>query len=409
MLYLVNCVKVNIHAVKENHGTIPASVTSQGIIHPSIMKGAPSHAPWYIIRYSVLSKQVSQILRQYPDVVFFPLIKHQKLQPQNHQTVFVEKPIIPGYIFVHMQLSHAMNLSKILNLHLWQKRIGERLSETDDGTQLISSKSVSHFANQFHKIPHTAMQRFMQIVSYFQNDIELYDATDIDVEQNDLVEFITGPLQGQRGFIRLERRKSGGLIILPLTSSAGSANTDSSERPLLHFGIQAKPHEYRIVRFANNTRNSDTIRHANIKVSQLLATYCVGTQLSDKDRKCLKALSLRYADAQMDTLKQRTAHALLMLRIFTLMQDFLRLQKLSIHIETSLLPALTQHIVTSKGVHKERAMKQRDTFIQQLVGIAPNQFSIMGGGKIKYIASLRTFQGYKTYRCLCNLFNMLNH
>lgn len=315
---------------------------------------------WYIYRYHGLSNHLKEQLDTASLEVFFP---HRRVwNPSNSKTriVIAERPMVPGYIFVHSTLQEALELGKELDIFLWQKR---NFYFTDDTNHSVSDR--------YYSIPDKVMKRFIRVVECCQEDIELFDATDIDLQQNDEVEFISGPLKGQRGYVRTESRKAGGLVIVPLAAKdAQQGDADQIDaadtKPFFHYGVHAEADSYRIVKFANNERSSRNIKHANANVKACLKAFAEGSVLAKSDEKRLKGYALRYAEVQMSTDIQRANLALLLYRVYTILEAERQKTRLMASIQQDVMPAFEARISNARGEHKASATRQKADFLLAL-------------------------------------------
>lgn len=323
---------------------------------------ARGRSAWYILRYKVLNRRIRDYFSKHSDQVFFPFRKVSKESEKNGKTDFVEQPCIPGYIFVHASLKDAIKLGKEVNMNLW-KRNDNTFVDVKDATSLADRRLA--LEHQYYSIPDRVMEMFIDVVTHFQNGIRVYDPAEIDVEQDDEVEFISGPLSGQHGYIRIENGKAGGIVIVPLPSSEASASSPQS-RNLLHYGVHAKPAEFRIVRFANNARHKDCIKVANAYAIKVLKAYTDGKPIEEKEGKRLRGYLVRYVDAEMNTDIQRVQHVLLMYRINTILEDYAMCARVRKHIEYDILPSYDRRIAMAYGNRKNRIIRQKKKFLQEI-------------------------------------------
>lgn len=338
---------------------------------------------WYILRYKILTTRIKDLLFSTSHEVFFPCRKVIDGQKATGKGYSFDKPIVPGYVFIRATFDEAKSFVQNTGLVLWRKRDADKPALSNS---LILSAEERHEIEEsmYYTIGDGVMRTFIHVVEYFRNDIKLYDATDIDVEQDDEVEFISGPMKGKHGFVRTQMRKSGGIVIVPLMTDSdnGSKSSDTkkaktvksnekaddgkSRSALLHYGIPAKAEEYRIVRFANNTRNGESIKRATIKVKDLLEAYRRGATLEEKDHKRIKGYILRYSDTVMDTAIQRANRSLLLYRIYTILEAPLQLEKVKFEIETKIIHNFDSRIAAARGEHKGRIERQKAAFLSEI-------------------------------------------
>ena len=60
----------------------------------------------------VLNKRAKEYFQENSDKVFYPLRKVRRNHEGADQGIYVEQPIVPGYIFVHAKLSEAIAMGK---------------------------------------------------------------------------------------------------------------------------------------------------------------------------------------------------------------------------------------------------------------------------------------------------------
>lgn len=300
---------------------------------------------WYILRYKTLSKSTKDYFLNHPSEIFFPLQNVRKKDEKTGMITYLKQPCVPSYVFVKGPLDRAKEISIEVNLNLWKRPIADHNGKT------IDYRTPDH---RYQSLSHKSMERFKEVVAHFKNGIKLYDPKDIDLLNDDEVEFITGPLKGQRGHIRIEKGKAGGIIIVPLESSP------------FHFGIKATPSEYRIVSFANNARHNDFIKQANAKAKSLLEAYCDGKALSDKDHNKLNSYILRFSDTEITTNIQLAQLTLLLYRIYTILEEATMCSKIKQRIATTLIPSYDQRIDEARGIRKIKISKQKDKFLQEV-------------------------------------------
>ena len=336
---------------------------------------------WYIFRYKVLTKAIKDYFQKHPDEVYFPWRKERKVrdvptdavkrkvgrmpkvETSSKKIEYVEKPCIPGYIFVNASIDDAIAMGRDVGLNPWKKR------ESEGGNDANVDKS-----NRYNFITHTAMLQFMDIVSYFQDGIRTYDPSDIDPEENDLVEFISGTLAGRRGYIKSQERKEGGIVIVPISNDEDGENNDDSSslneesvrrNSFLHIGIEVTSDQYRIIRFANPVRNNDIIKRTNQKVKELLKDYADGKIINEAQQKRLRGYAIRYAGAEMTTDIQRANLTLLLYRIYTILEDAAKRQEIEQQIRNNIIPAFDKRIENESGKRKEKVITKRAKFIEE--------------------------------------------
>lgn len=303
---------------------------------------------WYVLRYRVLTNNLKKNLTQSQLEIFHPFSLNRCLT-QEKTISCSERPLLPGYIFVHAPYVETLSLARELGLNMWRKPARLRILTAGENDY------------EFYMISHEAMLQFMKAVECREEGIQLYNATDIDLEQDDEVEFVSGPLKGQRGFVHTERRKAGGIVIVPLSSP-----DSSNGQALLHFGICAKAEEYRIVKFASLARNKDSIKRANENVKMLLSAYVKGQEISDKDKKRLVAYALRYSDTEMHTHIQLANLMLLMYRIYTILNDTQRLEQIYGRICGEVIAGYDKRMEAARGGRKEDIARQKKAFEAEL-------------------------------------------
>lgn len=325
---------------------------------------------WHIYRYRVLPKNFDDFMNCYSDIVFFPC--HKKHSVRNSKVMAKLQPCIPGYIFIHASWQIALEIGEEYGLHLWQRRAELHMRGMVDTVFYSNKEREEVLSKQFYSISHAWMSKFILTIPFIENDVEILDATDLDLEQDDEVEFLSGPMKGNRGRIRYEEHKAGGLVIVPM--SIGDGNGEGQDRRatrhnLLCFGIKARPEEYRVVRFVLPERNRDSIKRANSRAKELLEAYSKGVVLNEKERKQMRGYMLRYAETEMTSDIQRANQSLLLYRIYVMLEGVMQISEMRSRIEERVLTSFDKRIDEARGWHKEHIARQKADFMQELQAI----------------------------------------
>ena len=82
---------------------------------------------WYIFRYKTLPARIKdKFCKCSADSsfeIFSPYRRIKKIDADSGKVDFVERPAVPGYIFVRSTLETAAELSKSVDLPLWKKPV----------------------------------------------------------------------------------------------------------------------------------------------------------------------------------------------------------------------------------------------------------------------------------------------
>lgn len=338
---------------------------------------------WYIFRYKTLTKAIRGYFQKHSDVVYFPLRKERRvreLSPESQKRKvgrkpifdapavkieFIEQPCIPGYIFVNAPIEDAISLGKEVGLNPWKRKYIQKMENSE---RKITKECL------YYSIPNDTMVKFMDVVSHFQEGIRIYDPSEIDPEENDLVEIISGNLAGRRGYIKTHERKDGGIVIVPLLYDEDcegdtlpeEKDIDNTQRnAFIHVGIEVEPNQFRIIRFANPVRKNDIIKRTNQKVKELLKDFADGKVINEVQQKRLRGYATRYESAEMTTDIQRANLTLLLYRIYTIIEDTKMLTKLNLQIKDTILPAFDKHIENETGKRKTKVAAKKTRFNEE--------------------------------------------
>lgn len=312
---------------------------------------------WYIFRYKVLTTFVKQYFTTTDKEVFFPCQRVRKRSKFNNKFDYLDKPIIPGYIFIRAKLEEALGIAKEIGIPLWRQKF----------TQLIEGAG-----NEYVFVRHTAMYHFMKAVELRQQRFEFLDATCIDLEKNDEVKIIDGPFKGVRGYLKTVNGKGGGMVVVPL--SFEHRETDSytlddikDVNNVLYYGIPATAKEIAVVAFAKKSRTSiDSIRNARRSTDSMLQQYCNGEDLTFMQQSRLRGYASRFDQVNTTSDIQQANLYMLLYRIYTILDTpTLRIDVLH-HIQDVILPAFDERIVTARQCHKAAAIDAKQKYIDQL-------------------------------------------
>ena len=280
---------------------------------------------WFVYRYKTLTTHVRDHFRKSSLEVFFPHRHVRRKSEHTGKTESVEQAIVPGYIFVHAGLDEAINLGKAIDMSLWRRQhplqVDASTILTEDSHDLKEYKALklAERTATYYTIDDDAMRQLIRVVELSTLDFHILDASDIDLQKDDFVEIIDGDFKGTRGYLKSINGSGGGVIVVPLEEESRSHN--GGRITLFCYGIPAKSSEISILSFAKGTRRSTVLmHHAHTMVDELMKTYTEGKNLTPQQTNRLLGYAHRYNRTEFDRPIQRANQALLLYRIYTILE-----------------------------------------------------------------------------------------
>ena len=335
---------------------------TQGILHQTVDSPKPE-VHWFIFRYMTLTSYARDHFRKSSLEVFFPHYRVSGSPENTGKADFQEKPVIPGYIFVHAGLDDAINLGKDIDMSLWRRRqpLSVDASKILTGSHDLKEYKTLKLAERtaaYYSIDDESMRQLIRTVELYSNGFHLFDAGDIDYAKDDFVEITQGPFQGVRGHLKSVNGTSGGVVVVPLQDE--STSFSSSLNTLLHYGIPVNASEISILSFAKGSRRAtDQINHSSKVVDRLVVAYSKGEDITVQQRNRLTGYAQRFGETQPDSLIQRTNLALLLYRIYTILELSTESQFQRDLLEKELLPQCRERM--EKARIRDR-VSARNTF-----------------------------------------------
>lgn len=288
---------------------------------------------WYILRYRIMSPYKEEVLKSSSIEVFFPSRTVRVSNATTGKTFFKEKPLVPGYIFIHASLPEAKALSRKTDLPLWKKHANE-----DSFSEIMNSKrseadikkDLSDYdAHRYVSISNRSMETFMQAVSLTSQDLTFLEASAIDLLKHDVVEFIEGKYAGIRGYLKTINGKGGGIVVVPFSCDNDKQSAEGAEmlrhdamQALFCYGIPAKADDLAIKSFAKGSRHAiDHIKRAKEVVDTMMQNVIDGKKLTPEQKMRLWGYAKRYCEVEGQTHTQKANLAMLLYRIYTLLES----------------------------------------------------------------------------------------
>lgn len=311
--------------------------------------------PWFVMRYKILTTTTKENLLRAGLDVFMPQSRKKCINKRTGQTEYVVKPIIPGYIFVQTSFSQAKNLSQTLGFNLWKKHctyVDDLL--LDDETEDRSEERL------YHRIPDDQMTHFKRAVELYKQNILLTDISEIDLQQDDQVEIISGDFKGVCGFLKTTQGKNGGLVIVPVASDPKHAKDG------LCYSIQVAADQISIVSFAGGNRHaSDCIRSAQQMVEKALQKFANGQPLTDDVRKLMYRYLARFKDTSFKTDKLKASHQLILYSIYTMLGNTTLRDAVHETIIREVLPAFDARIADAQRRGRPDGCSLKEKYLRQ--------------------------------------------
>lgn len=294
---------------------------------------------WYIFRYKVLNKRTKEYFQKDSDRIFFPYRSVRKVQEGTGKVEFVEQPMVPGYIFVNAKLKDAIALGKEVDLNPWKKRL-EEIDTTV--TAITPSERKALEEKQYYSIKDDVMRQFIRAVDISDKDVKILDANSIDLEKDDFVEIIAGQYAGYKGYLKSVNGSNGGLVIVPLEDDDSQVLKTNC---ILSYGIIANSSEVAILSFAKGSRRAtDLLNHASSVVDTIMEDYVTGRIITVQQTSRLMGYAKRFGKVELERPIQRERLALLLYRIYTILELSDESEAIRSKIETEILPGCKSRI-----------------------------------------------------------------
>lgn len=340
---------------------------TRGILHQT-SDSSEAEAHWFVFRYMTLTNHARDHFRNSSLEVFFPHYQVSGSQENTGKADSQEKPVIPGYIFVHAGLDDAINLGKDIDMTLWRRRqplsvdASKILTDSHDLKEYKTLKLAERTA-AYYSIDDESMRQLIRTVELYSHGFHLFDAGDIDYEKDDFVEITQGSFQGVRGHLKSVNGVGGGVVVVPLQDE--STALSSSLNTLLHYGIPVNASEISILSFAKGSRRAtDQINHSSKVVDRLMMAYSKGEDITVQQRNRLTGYAQRFGETQPDSLIQRTNLALLLYRIYTILELSTESQSQRDFLEKELLPLCKERMEKARARDRVSA---RNTFDKNIL------------------------------------------
>jgi len=346
---------------------------------------------WYIFRYKTLPARIKdKFCKCSADSsfeIFFPYRRIKKNDADSGKVEFVERPAVPGYIFVRSTLEAAVELSKAVDLPLWKKPVSNITA--DSSTQESSAEkppvTLQEYKEQqrkraeerkaaeidrYYTIPDSAMYSFIRAVELNTQNIRLLDACNIDLEKDDEVEITAGEYKGTRGFLKVVNGKSGGVVVVPLNISSPEDSSlrqqQATKNALLYYGIPVQATEIAILSFAKGSRRAtDQLNRAKTVVDGMLASYIKGDTITSSQRNRLLGYVHRYRDTQFDRPIQRANLGVLLYRIYSILELYMERDTIKKQLDEEIFPDCLHRIDELRERDRKTAQKTYQSYLDQ--------------------------------------------
>lgn len=314
---------------------------------------------WYVMRYKTLTKTLKEDLLKAGVEVFFPLSHKKCINKRRNSFEYVEKPLIPGYIFVHTSFEKAKILSREMGLNLWKRH-----SSYHEDMRADASRSENKGDIFYQKIPDTQIKFFKRAVELYKLDLLLTDVSEINLEQDDEVGIIFGDFQGVRGYLKTTQGKYGGMVIVPVSPDSVQA------RDSLCFTIEVPADYIGVISFASGKRHaSDAIRCAQKLVEKSLKLYAEGQPISEDLKKQLQRYLVRFKNTQFRTEKLRASHLLLLYSIYTMLGNMTLREAVNEEIIQQVLPAFDWRITDARRRGRPDGSDLKAKYLKQKIRV----------------------------------------
>lgn len=352
--YTLASTQKRIENTLPNRPAPPTATTTMqeenNIIFDPHLPPEPTNDPgWYVLRYHVLSSWLKEQLALAPLDIFHPYKTSRNKAIQSCQ--LQERPVLSGFIFVHDGLKNVKEYAQQLNLPIMLDPF--------------------HEDRRYVHISDREMKPFMKAAEMKAFDLQYFDPNIIDVEKDDLVEFIEGEHEGTRGYLKPGKGKNGGLVIVPLTfGNAQHTEQDKRQDPRvapLAYPLEAHQNEIAIVEFAKGNRHAkDCIFNIKPVVSEAFQQFIDNGEIDKTKEEKLIAFVRRYGHAQLNTKIQEAQHYTLLYRINTILRNFTVCNELRKKIAWEIRPEIYNRKKAALSRQNKKAANAHQLLLDEL-------------------------------------------
>lgn len=372
----------------KNYGNTPLQAAQTPGILPLRANFPEPEKHWFVYRYKTLTTRARDHFRKSSLEVFFPHHQVRRKSELTGKTETVERPVVPCYIFVHAGLDEAINLGKAFDMSLWRRQqplqVDASKFMTEDSRDLKEYKALklAERTAAYYTIDEEAMHQLIRVVELGTLDFHILDASDIDLQKDDFVEIAEGDFKGLRGYLKTVNGK-GGVIVVPLMEESPINHNPSTLNPqpstinpqpssithsipLLYYGIPAKATDLSILSFPTGSqRATDLLRLAQLAVDGMMADYANGKKLTVRQTNQLLGYVRRFRHTQFDRPIQRTVQALLLYRIYTILEISTERTAVGEKLEQEIFPDCRQRVELSRNRDREKAEKTLQSYLEK--------------------------------------------
>lgn len=227
----------------------------------------PQQDCWYVYRY----RRYSKSLQQLADI----------LTTEKGLSVFLPAPTITSYFFARTTKENARNLCASMSMYPWRKSFGDYVT-----------------------IPDTQMHYFIRAVESKQRNLTLADTCDIDLQKDDLVRIINGPMEGATGYLKVTPRSKSAKIIIVL-DGAGQEATSRPPQSSLSISLDVDKSDVQVLRYANNDHLQTLNKRIRPVIDDALARHREGELIHPRVVQRLQAYVNTISAAHLTTRHQR--------------------------------------------------------------------------------------------------------
>lgn len=298
---------------------------------------------WYVMRYHMLTQRLKDSLEQVP----FEIFHHYRMQKSVEGGV-KQVPVLHGYVFAHAPFSVVKAYAREVGLMMmhdpfWEAQACDLSAREKAMTDSQRAEAAEAFeAKRYVRVSHAAMQPFMRAAELKAYDLEFFDTDIIDVEKDDLVEFVRGEMAGVKGYLKPGKGRNGGLVIVPLAAEGSTAvQGDGMRLSRLSYSLEAHQNDIAILAFARGNRHAkdcifDLKPVVDAAFTEYVSTGAVDATMQEK----LIGFVHRYGSAQVNTPTQASHHISLLYRINVILGNDTLCRELRDQIKTEVLPDL---------------------------------------------------------------------
>lgn len=336
-------------------------IASDSTIETIVSESELDRSYWFVVRYGILTSHLKMCFEATSLKTFLPMQHKKRINRHTNAVEYVKVPVINGYLFVYATLNEALEFCEKCKLYLWRNN-----NNIDSRERTL---------DYYVRIKESAMLAFMKATEIKDSNICSFEAANIDLEKDDLVEFTKGKFKGERGYLKTTQGKKGGIVVIPLAfvGNENKKHDNINDKKYLHktrhisYSIKAKADEIAVIEFAKKNRHAvNNILNARNIVKNIFESYANGEKITAAQRERMISYLQRYGKLQLNTNIMQANLLLLFYRICVILNFEFQANEVYDSIKATVIPAFKERINNARSINKQNAIKALEKYEAQL-------------------------------------------